>query len=254
MSLGFEEIGNGGVRVVLLHGFTQTRAVWRETARRIVERLDNARCLLVDLPGHGESGGAPTDPAAASRLVTAIGGRATYVGYSLGARIALRACVDYPSLVERLVLVSGTAGIEDPSERAHRLREDAALADRIERIGVEAFLDEWLAQPIFRDLPASASHRSDRASNTASGLAASLREVGQGRTEPMWELIGEIHTPILAVAGSRDQKYAEIARRLASAAPQGSLKIIDGAGHSIPLERPDELADEIVHWMTSPSE
>ncbi len=48
------------------------------------------------------------------------GGRATYVGYSMGGRLCLHLAVARPELVERLVLVSATAGIDDRGERAAR--------------------------------------------------------------------------------------------------------------------------------------
>lgn len=252
--LSYERVGSGARRFVLLHGFTQTRAAWRATAHRLVDRVPDTHCLLVDLPGHGESLDAPADPGTTSRLVASLGGSATYVGYSLGARVALRTAVDYPERVERLVMVSGTAGIEDSKEREQRAIDDYALAARIERIGIEAFLEEWLSQPMFRDLPAHLSGRTDRVLNTASGLSASLRGFGQGRQESLWLAIPGLRCPLLAVAGSHDVKYAEIARRLAALARDGTLRIVDGCGHSVVLERPELLADEIAYWMTRPSE
>lgn len=252
--LSYERIGSGARRLVLLHGFTQTRSAWRDAARRLVDVLPDSHCLLVDLPGHGESRDTPADPGTTSRLVASLGETATYVGYSLGARVALRTAVDYPECVERLVMVSGTAGIEDASERERRATDDDALAARIERIGVEAFLDEWLAQPIFRDLPAQLSGRTDRVLNTASGLSASLRGFGQGRQESLWFAIPGLRCPLLAVAGSRDEKYVDIARRLVGLAQDGMLRIMEGCGHSVVLERPLVLADEIAYWMTRPSE
>lgn len=252
--LGYEEVGNGSRRLVLLHGFTQTRAIWRDAARRIVEILPDSHCLLVDLPGHGDSQGVPTDSKTTTSCVASLGGNATYVGYSLGARIALRTAFDHPNHVQRLIMVSGTAGIEDAVERDRRARADDVLAERIERIGVEAFLDEWLTQPIFRDLPTRLSARADRAANSASGLAASLRGFGQGRQDPLWSWIPRLHTPLLAIAGSRDDKYAAIARRLAVLAPRGEFKIIEDSGHSVVLEQPVRLADEIGYWMATPNE
>ena len=48
-----------------------------------------------------------------------------------------------------LVLVSGTPGIEDDSERSTRVQADDELASRIESIGTPAFLQEWIRQPLF---------------------------------------------------------------------------------------------------------
>ena len=46
------------------------------------------------------------------------GGRAVYVGYSMGGRVALHAALRHPDAVERLVLIGATAGIDDADERA----------------------------------------------------------------------------------------------------------------------------------------
>lgn len=251
--LGHEIIGSGSERVVLLHGFTQSRVIWRDLARRLVAAVDDIHCLLVDLPGHGDSAGVPADIEQSAQLVTELGGKATYVGYSLGGRVLLQAAVSHPNLVRRLATVSATAGIEDDAERADRARADDQLADRIELIGVDAFLDEWLAQPLFRDLPDSDAQRVARAANSATGLADSLRRCSQGRQRSLWNDLRRLQSPLLAVAGSRDTKYVALARRLATTAPHGSLEIIAGAGHSLVLERPGEFLDRLVYWMTSPN-
>ena len=251
--LGHERIGPGADRIVLLHGFTQSRDVWRDVAEHIVADLPTTHCLLVDLPGHGESSSVSADLTTAARLLTELGGPSTYVGYSLGGRVVLQAMVDHPHAVQRAVVVSATAGIDDANDRQQRATADDALAERLERIGIDAFLDEWLAQPIFRDLPVDSAQLATRRKNTVTGLADSLRRCSQGRQYPLWHALAQARQPLLAVAGSRDAKYVALARRLATTAPQGTLRIVDGAGHSVVLERPSDLADEIVYWITNPS-
>lgn len=252
--LGHERIGGGSQRLVLLHGFTQSRAIWHDLANRLIERLPDVHCLLIDLPGHGASSDVSVDVTETARLVVELGGPATYVGYSLGGRVMLHAAVASPSAVRRAVAISATAGIEDADERSKRAVADDQLADRIERIGVDAFLREWLSQPIFGDLSDSIARRDLRSSNSAGGLADSLRRCSQGRQRPLWNELRSLHCPLLAIAGSRDTKYVALARRLATTAPRGTLRVIDGAGHSLVLERPTELLDEIVYWMSNPSE
>src|SRR5688500_19543309 len=80
------------------------------------------------------------------------GGTATYVGYSMGGRLCLRLAVDRPDLVQSLVLVGASPGLADAGERAARQAADEALAAEIERTGTEAFIERWLAQPMFSTL------------------------------------------------------------------------------------------------------
>lgn len=250
--LAHEVIGDGPNALVFTHGFTQTRASWRNVARTVVASVPASRAILVDLPGHGESRHVTADIAETARLVTECGGQAVYIGYSLGARVVLDALVNQPQ-VQRAVVVSGTAGFDNDSERHDRAAADELLAQRLETIGVEAFVDEWLALPLFADVPLAANQREERVSNTAQGLADSLRRCGQGTQMPLWRDLAVSTTPLLAIAGSLDAKYVAHARRLATTAPHATLRIIADAGHATHLVAPQLVADEIIHWIANPT-
>ncbi len=232
----------------MVHGFTQTRASWRQSARSLLSTLPDTNCLLVDLPGHGQSSTVSADLAESARLLAVVGGRAMYVGYSLGARVVLQLMADQPDVVLAAVAVSGTAGIADDAERTIRASADDELARRIEAIGVAAFLREWLAQPLFASLSPAQAMVDERLTNTAAGLADSLRRCGQGRQRPLWNELSAFDQPCLAVAGARDLKYVELARRLAGVVRHGSLAVIPECGHSVNSECPAELAAEIANW------
>src|SRR5690606_19116726 len=119
-----------------------------------------------------------------------------------------------PDAVRGLVLVSATGGIDDDAERTARRRSDDALADRIEAIGVDAFLDEWLAQPLFATLDEAAAGREERRANTAAGLASSLRLAGSGTQMPLWDRLRTLDVPTLVVAGALDPKFVALGERL----------------------------------------
>jgi pimeloyl-ACP methyl ester carboxylesterase len=88
------------------------------------------------MPGHGNSPDATRAlPVCADDIVHSIG-PATYVGYSFGARIALHIALQHPQLCERLVLISGTAGIEDDNARAERRQDDELLGEYIQEMGM----------------------------------------------------------------------------------------------------------------------
>ena len=227
-------------RVVLVHGFTQTLAAWGPVAARLAGRWQVVR---VDLPGHGGSGGVRVGFAEAAGLVGEAGGAGVYCGYSLGGRLCLRLALDRPDLVRGLVLVGASPGIADPDARARRRAADETLAAGIERDGVAAFLDRWLAGPLFACLPAEAAGRTERLANTADGLASALRRLGPGAQAPLWDRLGALRPPTLLVAGAKDAKFAAIARRMADAAGgHARVALVQGAGHAVPLERPAELA------------
>jgi 2-succinyl-6-hydroxy-2,4-cyclohexadiene-1-carboxylate synthase len=226
-------------RLILLHGFTQTGASWG----RVGTSLD-ASCP--DLPGHGTRSTVRADLWQSADLVAGAEGAGVYAGYSMGGRLALHIALSRPDVVEGLVLVSATAGIDDATERAARRASDDALADHIEAIGADAFLAEWLAQPLFAGLPTDA--RAGR-STDAAGLASSLRLCGTGRQEPLWARLHDITVPALVLAGERDSKYVELAERLVHDLPRAELTVIADAGHAVHLEQPDAFTIAVRDWL-----
>jgi 2-succinyl-6-hydroxy-2,4-cyclohexadiene-1-carboxylate synthase len=237
-------------RLVFLHGFTQTHHHWHECAHLIAKMLgDDPALVFVDLPGHGLSGADRlTIEQAAPQLVT-LAGRGTYVGYSMGARHALAAaCAGAPE-IERLVLIGGTAGLRDPAEREARVAEDEAKARRLESIGVEAFVEEWLVQPMFEGLSIGDSDRRHRLLNTVEGLAASLRFAGTGAQQPLWGALAGVQIPVLVLAGERDAKFTAIGQHMAQAMSNARFAAIRNAGHAPHTEQPRATAELIDRWL-----
>lgn len=244
---------DGTAPFVLLHGFTQSGAAWGPFAALLAP---HRATLAVDLPGHGGSGSVRADLDRAADLLADLlerrSGPAIVVGYSMGGRVALHLALRHPDLVAGLVLVSATGGIDDPDERAERRAADERLADRIEQIGVDAFIDEWLAQPMFAALDDTASARDERRRNPAAGLTSSLRLAGTGTQEPLWGRLDAIEVPTLVIVGGNDAKFTALGRRLtATIGADASMVVIDDAGHNVPLERPDAVATAIVDWTRS---
>jgi 2-succinyl-6-hydroxy-2,4-cyclohexadiene-1-carboxylate synthase len=234
-------------RLILVHGFTQTGRSWAPLLPALSSHFD---VVTPDLPGHGSRGDVHVGIEEAARILGDEGGRGTYVGYSLGGRVALRLALDRPELVERLVLVSATAGIEDDDDRAARREADEALASAIDEGGVDAFLDEWLAQPLFATLPPDRAGLEARRENTAAGLAASLRLMGQGSMEPMWRGLFDVHVPVLIVAGELDEAYCLQAVHLGGWLGEvASLALVPMAGHACHLEQPERFVKLLLAFL-----
>ena len=235
-----------GRRLVLVHGFTQTGRSWDAVADHLA--VDH-EIVAVDAPGHGGSAAIEADlPAGAERLGVT-GGRATYVGYSMGGRLCLHLAVARPDLVERLVLVSATGGIDDPGERQARRDADESLAATIERDGLEPFLQRWVAQPMFAGLPDP--DLDDRRRNTGAGLAASLRLAGTGTQQPLWPQLPVLDVPVLLVAGAHDAKFVAAAERMAGLLPRPTLAVVADAGHTVHLEQPAAFLAVLDRWLAA---
>lgn len=238
-----------GPRLVLLHGFGQTARCWGPLAAALAT---DHEVLRLDAPGHGGSAHVTADLPSTGRLVAEAGGRATYVGYSMGARMALHVATEAPASVRGLVLIGGTPGIDDAGERAARRAHDANLAARIRREGVDAFVARWLDQPMFAALGPEGRFDDERRRNTADGLATSLELAGTGAQSPLWERLGDLDVPVLVVAGVDDERYAAIARRTVDTIGQSAtLALVPDAGHSAHLERPAATIALVRDWLAA---
>jgi 2-succinyl-6-hydroxy-2,4-cyclohexadiene-1-carboxylate synthase len=230
--------------LVLLHGFSGTRHAWDAVAAQL--SAQRYLPLALDLPGHGhasEQDSPITFDSCVASVLARSPQRFALCGYSLGGRVALHVALAAPERVTRLVLVSTSAGIEDANERAERSAADHRLADELERIPFEQFIERWRTQPLFADEPPEVAElaREDQRRNRPHALAAVLRGIGTGEMPPLWDRLGELTMPVTVVAGERDVKFRELGEQMGSRMPSAELVVIPG-GHGLPLESPAAVA------------
>lgn len=231
--------------IVLLHGFSGTSRAWDG----VVEYLDPERYrpLALDLPGHGNEATHPlpiTFADCVERILEQAPEHFALCGYSLGGRVALHVALAAPERISRLTIVSASPGIEDASERAARRRADRKLADELERIPFEDFIERWRTQPLFAADPPGVGElaRADQRRNSPWALAEVLRGLSVGEMGSLWGRLGELDMPVSVIVGDRDEKFLAIGRRLAEQVPRGSLAVLEG-GHGLPLENPAGVAE-----------
>jgi 2-succinyl-6-hydroxy-2,4-cyclohexadiene-1-carboxylate synthase len=248
--LHYVVIGDG-VPVTLLHGFTLSGRSWQEV---IAAMPPGWRWIVPDLRGHGATripSGAPCTMDACmgdlEMLWDHLGIERTHlVGYSMGGRLALYVAAHRPDRILSLLTIGAHAGL-DAEAREGRRQGDEALAQRIEKDGLEAFVDYWGSLPLLAGVerrgPAfTAQLRAERMGNHVAGLAKSLRGMGAGRMEPVWDQLAHLTCPCTFVAGQLDHGYVASARRLASTVVNGRVEVVLRAGHAAHLERPEAFA------------
>jgi 2-succinyl-6-hydroxy-2,4-cyclohexadiene-1-carboxylate synthase len=230
--------------LVLLHGFGGTRHAWDG----VIARLDPQRYrpLALDLPGHGAAASLKrpvTFDACVESVLDASPERFALCGYSMGGRIAMQVALAAPNRVTRLMLVSSSPGIEDPTVRSHRRAADRQLSRDLEQLPFELFVERWRSQPLFADDPpeVDARAREQQHQNDPLALAAVLRGLGTGEMEPMWSRLCELEMLVTVVVGRRDSKFLALGRRIADQLANCELVTLPG-GHCLPLESPDELS------------
>lgn len=232
------------MRVVLVPGFTQTADSWRDV-RDVVREVAEVRACNVPLrDSFRETAGAIGEE----------GGRAIYVGYSMGGRLCLQLALDHPELVAGLVLVSATAGLARAHERADRVRADEKLAREIERDGVDAFVKWWLDQPLFATVPPDAPGLAQRASLPAAYLTGCLRVLGTGAMPSLWHRLGELRMPVALVTGRDDAKFDRLAGTMLERMRTDVQHVRIEGGHAVPLEHPEVLGGFIVAFVSQHSD
>ncbi len=242
ISVFYREAGAAGPRVVFVHGAGGSSRHWGLQVRD-VGRV--ARCVALDLPGHGRSGGSgcSTIPDYSALLVAfldAIGwSSATVVGHSMGGAIAQWTALHYPSRVERLGLVGTGAKLRvHPDILNGLLAPDPTptfylIARWAYRTNVS---DEEVERSVaeLRATPASVTY--------GDFLACDRFDV---RSQ-----LGRIHQPTLVLTGQEDRltppRYAEY---LAERIPGAVLRLVPHAGHFVMLEQPDAVTEALTAFL-----
>jgi 2-succinyl-6-hydroxy-2,4-cyclohexadiene-1-carboxylate synthase len=251
-----------GAPVLLLHGFTGCSEALADLADSLARA--GRRAIALDLVGHGRSD-APADPAhyTMARCVAQVCDvldaldlpRVDVFGYSMGGRVALSLCAARPERVRSALLLGASAGLRRAAERSARRRSDAALAARIESEGVAAFVDDWMALPLFasqhdRLAPdALAAARAQRLRNRAHGLAHSLRGMGTGAQPALHAQLASIDVPMALVVGEEDAKFDAIAEDLAGGLRNGRVVRVPKAGHAAHLENPTAFLRVVLGFL-----
>ncbi len=219
--------------------------------------------ITVDLPGHGQSE-SPTDLDSyrmgfvAAELIALMNSldlpTFDMLGYSMGGRLALYMAVHYPEKIKKLVLESASPGLKTAEERKARTAADNALAERIEREGIESFVDFWESISLWesqKSLAASAKTnlRQIRLSNNRAGLANSLRGMGTGQQPSLWPQLESLQIPTLLITGELDSKFCAIAAEMDQLMPNSQHQTIPQAGHTVHLEKPADWSQAVLNFL-----
>lgn len=250
--------GNPDDVLLLLHGFTGRSENWEYVRQRL-----ECPTLTIDLPGHGRSD-APDSPCVYAMEVTAqrtinlldqLGLEQVHLlGYSMGGRLSFYLALHHAERIKSVILESTSPGLATEEERQARRVSDAALADRIERHGIEDFVDFWENIPLFasqKSLPdqVQAHHRELRLQNNPQGLANSLRGMGTGSQPALWSMLGQVQQPVMLIAGGLDTKYVAITQQVYQRLQDATLHLIFDAGHTVHLEQPERYIELVNNFL-----
>jgi len=224
-----------GSPVIFCHGSGGGHHHWLYQLKNLQNPVNP---LAVDLPGHGRSEGDALHSVSAYRdwlhdFTQEIGiERFIPAGHSLGGAIALDYAIHYPDHTMGLILI-GTGS---------RLRVLPAILDVLREGQVPPDFVDFLYSPAAED-ELRVRGREEVAACAASVYYADLNACD--RFDISSEL-PRISVPALILCGTDDRltpvKYS---RFLADNIPWSRIEIIEGAGHMVMLEKPDQVNSAI---------
>lgn len=236
--------------LVFLHGLLGSTEDWQQ----IVEDLSSDyQCICIDLPGHALSQAvAANDFQHVQQLIIATLaqyelGDIVFVGYSLGARIAMKiACSPaphWPYCIKGMLLESGNPGLNSSAEQLQRGLHDLAWVTRFSEAPLYHVLPDWYQQGVFASLTCSQKARlvktrsqiqADKygfhGGQQISKMLAATSLSKQGYLLPKLQ---QAEFPIRMVCGELDPKFVALTQ-----ASQLPHSVIANAGHNVHAEQP----------------
>jgi pimeloyl-ACP methyl ester carboxylesterase len=249
--LPFTEAGSGEA-VVLLHAGVADRSMWDEHLGWLAQA--EFRAIAVDLPGFGEAPAQPGRHAEWEDVLSTMRDldveRATVVGNSFGAAVALRVAAVAPAAVAAMVLISPPAPGLEPSPELESVweAEEAALNAGDIDAAVAVIVDAWTLPGAPDELRQRIATMQRRAFELQ--LACPDAQEAPDPLEQHPEVLEQLAVRTLTAAGQHDMRdFIEGAQQLARVLPDAHYVTIAGAGHLAPLETPvafEELLGEFL--------
>jgi len=257
--LHFITKGNSKNPVILfLHGFLGAGSDWDKIADCF---SNDFFCILPDLPGHGNS---DIDSQVQNYSFQSTAGQlisildeyqirtAIFIGYSMGARLALYAYFHDSIRLKAMVLEGVNPGLRTNLEIAERLNWENQICERLQD-GMEPFLDYWTHLPLFHSLHEYPEKLKDlklkRLQNRSDRLILAMKATGLSQQPNFWPRLKQINVPLMLVVGEKDEKFLTITKEFLKEYPKAELTIIPKVGHNTHWENPESYVNKLIEFL-----
>jgi pimeloyl-ACP methyl ester carboxylesterase len=229
--------------LVFLHAFPLDARMWDGQ----VTALEQAEFETVspNLPGRE-----PDDDLGgwAERLLELLPGAFIPIGCSMGGYLIFELWRRASSRIPAAVFIDTRAGADTPEVREGR----QATIRTLEQAGFDAFWEQQQPKLFSPNAPADVlvHARAIAAEQPIPNLVATVRALG-ARPDSR-ETAAEMEVPALVVVGEHDQLTPPTeSAELAGLLPTARLVAVAGAGHLTPLEKPDQVKEELFLFLSN---
>jgi pimeloyl-ACP methyl ester carboxylesterase len=240
----YDVVGDGHPAIVLIHGYPLDRSVWAEVVPLLADR---ATVLSVDLPGFGASAPPLDGDLSMARLAGDVADvldaegidAAVIVGLSMGGYVALAFAELHPGRVRALALVGAKTEPDGTEAKAARDAQSASILAEGRTTVVGPLLGALLAPDATMQERARLRTMIEATPyETFVGALAGMRD-RPDRTD----VVRSLAVPVVVIVGDHDPLVpVAMAREIADMAADGSLTVIEGEGHLVPMEAPAAVA------------
>lgn len=252
----YRERGEGPT-ILFAHGLFADHTIFTEQVNRLSQHF---RCILIDMPGHGQSGYDPegwTLDAISQDFALMIQARSLgeviFIGQSQGGMVGIRLAARYPECVSRLILIGTSARAEYPerltewqtrreilSEGNARDREEVLRAMQAQIYGEQALLTQ--ADFLSKE-------RGKLLALPPVGLALAIDAAVFTRGD-IRALLPSVAIPALILCGEEDRATpVALSQEIAEAMPFATLVLIAGAGHHPVVDAAREVTEAIERFL-----
>jgi len=246
------EMDGRGTPIVLLHGWINSWAVWRETMIYIAEQ-HRFKVYALDFWGFGESAKEKTPPFKISSYVSMVEQfmeimgiqEAPIVGHSMGGTVSLSLTLDHPERVRKVVIV-GSPVVGDSLHFLLKMGSNGWIANTLFRIPAMLRLVIWfilsgdskkVQNMIFRDVSRTSAE-------------SFFRSIGDLWHTDLRPRIAKINVPTLGVFGKYDNIVnPNQSKELANGLPYARIQMMSHSRHFPMLDEPELFRKTLLNFL-----
>jgi len=228
--------------VLLLHGAGGSHLSWPPQIRR----LTGQRILALDLPGHGKSDGVGMQDIGeyaknVYEFMKAVHlSNVVVIGVSMGSAIAMSLALAYRKRVIGLGLIGSGARLRVAASTLENVSTSSSFLPTVETVIENSYSSD--VDPRVKELAVQQMAETRQAVLYGDFLACDEFNV--------MERVSKIDIPTLIICGSQDRMTPPSRSEYLHEQIAGSqLHILDGAGHMVMIEQPDEVAGLLAEFV-----